>query len=60
MQKNIDIRIHAVEPLQSPAALARMHPVSAELTEAINNSRQRVNDIIQGRDNRLLDLVGPS
>ncbi len=57
--KNIDIRIAAVEPLVSPAALSLAYPVSPELTETIGVSRQCVNDIIQGRDNRLLAIVGP-
>ncbi len=59
MQKNIDIRIQRIEPLDSPAELAQRYPVSSELTERILESRQRVNDIIQGRDSRLLAIVGP-
>jgi len=59
MQKNIDIRIEGTEPLVSPDALATTHPVSHELTQSILASRGHVNDIIQGRDKRLLAIVGP-
>jgi 3-deoxy-7-phosphoheptulonate synthase len=59
MQKNIDIRIEGVEPLASPATLAEKFPVSDELTRQILESRQRVNDIILGKDKRLLAIVGP-
>jgi 3-deoxy-7-phosphoheptulonate synthase len=59
MQKNIDIRIAKVEPLASPAILAKTYPVSPQLTESILESRQRVNDIILGKDRRLLAIVGP-
>ena len=59
MQRNIDIRIEGVEPLASPQSLAQRYPVSPELTDRILESRQRVNDIIQGKDSRLLAIVGP-
>ncbi len=59
MQKNIDIRIESTEPLVSPTALAAKYPVSDELTNSILESRARVNDIIQGKDKRLLAIVGP-
>lgn len=59
MQKNIDIRIEGVEPLASPVTLAEKFPVSDELTRQILESRQRVNDIILGKDKRLLAIVGP-
>jgi 3-deoxy-7-phosphoheptulonate synthase len=59
MNKNIDIRIQAVEPLVSPQELARQYPVSDQLTDIIHVSRQSVNDIILGKDSRLLAIVGP-
>lgn len=59
MLKHIDIRISSVEPLVSPEALAARYPVSEELTQSILAARRRVNDIIQGKDDRLLAIVGP-
>ena len=59
MIKNIDIRIASIEPFESPTALMEKYPVSPELTQSIIKSRKQVNDIIQGRDRRLLAIVGP-
>ncbi|MDD3996109.1 MAG: 3-deoxy-7-phosphoheptulonate synthase [Sphaerochaetaceae bacterium] len=59
MHKNIDIRIKSVEPLATPAVLAAKLPVSEELEQSITSSRTIVNDIIKGRDCRLLAIVGP-
>ncbi len=59
MQKNYDIRIQAVEPLSSPAKLATQLPVSEHLSARIAHSRSIVNDIVKGRDQRLLAIVGP-
>lgn len=59
MQKTIDIRISGIEPLVSPAELADRLPVSPELCAAISASRETVNNIIKGRDSRLLAIVGP-
>lgn len=59
MQENIDIRISSTEPLVTPDALASKYPVSGELTQRILESRTLVNEIIQGKDQRLLAIVGP-
>ena len=59
MHKTIDIRIKSLEPLISPAQLSSALPVSDELVDFIAQSRTVVNDIIKGRDTRLLGIVGP-
>ncbi len=59
MQKNTDIRISGIEPLISPAQLAKIHPVSEELGAYIAETRKTVNKIIKGEDSRLLAVVGP-
>ncbi len=56
---NVDIRIRKVEPLSTPETLFQRFPVDEETTQAIHRSRQTVNEIIQGRDQRLLAIVGP-
>ena len=56
---NVDIRIRAVESLANPDELVRQFPVDEETAAFIHQSRQTVNDIIQGRDQRLLAIVGP-
>lgn len=56
---NVDIRIRAVESLATPEELVKQYPVDEETAAFIHRSRQTVNDIIQGRDQRLLAIVGP-
>jgi phospho-2-dehydro-3-deoxyheptonate aldolase len=61
-QQNIptqDIRIKEIVSLKSPDEINALYPVSAALSEKIRTYRQGVNDIIQGRDKRMLAVVGP-
>jgi 3-deoxy-7-phosphoheptulonate synthase len=56
---NVDIRIRKTESLATPDELIKQFPVKEEVALSINRSRKAVNDIIQGRDSRLLAIVGP-
>lgn len=56
---NTDIRIQRIDPLIPPSGLIREYPVTEELAKEVARSRQVVNDIITGRDRRLLAVVGP-
>ena len=56
---NVDIRIKQVEPLATPQQVVSLLPVDEQTAESIRRSRQTVNDIIQGRDQRLLAIIGP-
>ncbi|NCC63705.1 MAG: 3-deoxy-7-phosphoheptulonate synthase [Spirochaetia bacterium] len=56
---NVDIRIKQIEPLSTPEELFSRFPVDDQTSQMIHQSRQTVNDIIQGRDRRLLAIVGP-
>ncbi|MGE4583843.1 MAG: 3-deoxy-7-phosphoheptulonate synthase [Sphaerochaeta sp.] len=56
---NVDIRIRSIESLATPDELVAMFPVDAQTGAFIRQTRQTVNDIIQGRDRRLLAIVGP-
>ncbi len=56
---NVDIRIKQVEPLATPQQVVSLLPVDEKTAESIRRSRQTVNDIIQGRDQRLLAIIGP-
>lgn len=56
---NTDIRINQIENLSTPEELSAKFPVDEATSEFINATRKTVNDIIQGRDNRLLAIVGP-
>ena len=54
-----DLRIRSIEALSTPAEMEAISPVSDEEAERIASFRHIVNDIIKGKDDRLLAVVGP-
>jgi len=54
-----DVRIGAVRPLISPALLQDELPVSPEVQTLVEHSREVIGNILHGRDDRLLMIVGP-
>jgi 3-deoxy-7-phosphoheptulonate synthase len=59
VQRVRDQRIDAIVPLMSPALLHHELPLTADLQDIVVDSRQRVQDVLTGRDRRLLVVVGP-
>lgn len=54
-----DCRIKEIKPLVPPQILMEDLPVSARAKQTIINGRRAIEDVIQGRDDRLLVVVGP-
>ena len=54
-----DVRIGAVRPLISPALLQDELPVPPTVQTLVEKSRAAVADILHGRDDRLVIVVGP-
>ncbi len=54
-----DVRIGAVRPLISPALLQDELPVPPAVQELVEHSRAAIADILHGRDDRLVIVVGP-
>ena len=54
-----NLRIQDAQPLPAPAALARELPLDAAGAEFVARSRRAVEDIVLGRDDRLLIVAGP-
>jgi 3-deoxy-7-phosphoheptulonate synthase len=54
-----DLRIAGLRPLISPAILMEELPCSEDLSATVANAREAATAIMQGRDNRLLVVVGP-
>ncbi|HDR9836959.1 TPA: 3-deoxy-7-phosphoheptulonate synthase [Burkholderia multivorans] len=54
-----DVRIGAVRPLISPALLLDELPVPAATQTLVEDTRNAIGDILHGRDDRLLLVVGP-
>ncbi|RZU51841.1 3-deoxy-D-arabinoheptulosonate-7-phosphate synthase [Krasilnikovia cinnamomea] len=59
VQRVRDQRIEKVVPLMSPALLHHELPLVAELHDTVLDSRRQVEAIVEGRDQRLLVVVGP-
>ena len=54
-----DTRITAMQEVAAPADLIDQIPVSAKASELVFHSRRQISDIVQGRDKRLLVVIGP-
>jgi 3-deoxy-7-phosphoheptulonate synthase len=54
-----DTRIASVRPLMTPALLEERLPATAAHLALVEQSRQAISDVLQGRDDRLLVVVGP-
>jgi 3-deoxy-7-phosphoheptulonate synthase len=54
-----DVRIGAVRPLITPALLQERVPVSDHTLALVEASRAAIADVLHGRDDRLLVIVGP-
>lgn len=60
MSNNVhNINVASEDVLATPAALKQRLPLTDALAEAVSESRQRVFDILDRRDHRLLVVVGP-
>ncbi|NCB02671.1 MAG: 3-deoxy-7-phosphoheptulonate synthase [Spirochaetia bacterium] len=56
---SVDLRIEKVEPLISPQELGESLPIDEALRSSIRKMREDVNNIIKGKDKRLLAIIGP-
>ena len=54
-----DTRIASVRPLMTPALLEERWPATAAHLALVERSRQAISDVLQGRDDRLVVVVGP-
>lgn len=54
-----DLRIKAVRPLVTPALLEEGLPASPATRELVESSRANLSGVLQGRDDRLIVVVGP-
>ncbi|MBC7171586.1 MAG: 3-deoxy-7-phosphoheptulonate synthase, partial [Polyangiaceae bacterium] len=54
-----DLRIANIRPLLPPAILIEEFPATPEIRELVAMSRKAVADVLHGRDDRLVVVVGP-
>ncbi len=54
-----DLRIGEIKPLISPAVLSHHLPITHQASKVVTTARQESENILQGKDDRLLVVVGP-
>ena len=54
-----DLRIHSQQVLSPPIEIKRKYPITAQNQRFISNSRKTINNILKGKDKRLIIVVGP-
>ena len=54
-----DTRIRAVRPLTTPALLQEKLPASDAVLATVLQSREAISNVLHGRDDRLVVVVGP-
>lgn len=59
LQATDDLRIAGLRPLISPAILMEQNPLTEVASETVAAGRRQLRDIIEGRDDRLVVVVGP-
>ena len=59
MQQTKDLRIIGTKEIQSPEALMRELPLSETAAGLITETRQQIYDVLDGRDDRLVVIIGP-
>jgi 3-deoxy-7-phosphoheptulonate synthase len=58
-QQTSDLHIARTEPLVTPTELARELPMTEPHHQSVLSGRQQIQDILEGRDERLIVIVGP-
>ncbi|MCG8568250.1 MAG: 3-deoxy-7-phosphoheptulonate synthase [Desulfobacterales bacterium] len=59
MKQTYDIRVKSFNPLTSPAEMKDQLPVSDAVADVVLGGRREVEDILSGKDKRLLVISGP-
>lgn len=57
--ETVDINIRQLDPIPAPRAFLRELPLTDEMGDLVLRSRQEIRDVLHGRDDRLLVIVGP-
>ncbi len=59
LQATDDLRIKAMKELLSPEQLLQEYPLTETASATVLNARSGIQDILRGKDDRLLVIVGP-
>ncbi len=59
MQQTKDLRITGTKEIQTPEELMRELPLSESAAELVTRARQEIYDVLDGKDDRLVVIIGP-
>ncbi|WP_274572531.1 3-deoxy-7-phosphoheptulonate synthase AroG [Neisseria leonii] len=59
LQKTDDVRINAIDELLPPLAHLYELPITDQAAELVVKTRREIADLVSGKDNRLLVIIGP-
>lgn len=57
--ETVDVNIRQLDPIPAPRAFLKELPLTEELSDFVLSSRQEIRNVLHGRDDRLLVIVGP-
>lgn len=57
--ETVDVNIRQLDPIPAPRAFLKELPLTDGMSELVLSSRQAIRDVLHGRDDRLLVIVGP-
>ncbi|MGC5615069.1 3-deoxy-7-phosphoheptulonate synthase [Georgenia sp. Z1491] len=58
-ERTVDLRVRRMAPLPTPSEILAELPLPGDAAALVSGSRSEVQDILYGRDDRLLVVVGP-
>ena len=57
--ETVDVNIRQLDPIPAPGYFLKELPLTNEMSDLVLKSRQEIRDVLHGRDDRLLAIVGP-
>ncbi len=59
MKQVSQLNIRSIEPLEPPVVLHNLYPLTEQAAELVYNSREEIKNILNGKDDRMLLIIGP-
>ena len=57
--ETVDVNIRPLDPIPAPRYFLKEIPLTDEMSDLVLKSRQEIRDVLNGKDDRLLAIVGP-
>ncbi|RBP97611.1 3-deoxy-7-phosphoheptulonate synthase [Bifidobacterium aemilianum] len=57
--ETVDVNIRQLDPIPAPRTFLKELPLTDQMCDLVLRSRQEIRDVLHGRDDRLLVIVGP-